>query len=65
MSIITPPVTYFYAAFFTIGGIMAVIFIVLIILWLPEHRSRSNKLLTSFAASDLFVGLTVFPITVY
>jgi len=67
MSIITPPVTYFYAAFFTIGGIMAVIsnFIVLIILWLPEHRSRSNKLLTSLAASDLFVGLTVFPITAY
>jgi len=67
MSVITPPVTYIYAVFFIIGGIIATIanIMVLIILWFPEHRSRSNKILTSLAASDFLVGLLVFPMTAY
>ena len=67
MTIIQPPITYIYSVFFILGGIIAVMAnaIVLRILWFPEYRSRSNRILTSLAISDFLVGLVVFPLTAF
>lgn len=67
MSTITPPITYVYGIFFICGALVAVVgnVLALLVLWIPTHRSRSNKILTSLAISDLLVGIVVFPITAY
>ena len=67
MADLTPPTTTIYGVLFIIGSVFTVIAntMVLVILWMPRNRSRSNKILTSLAVSDLLVGLVVFPINAY
>ena len=67
MADLTPPTTTIYGVLFIIGSVFTIIAntMVLVILWMPKNRSRSNKILTSLAVSDLLVGLVVFPINSY
>ena len=67
MADLTTPTTTIYGVLFIIGSVFTVIAntMVLVILWMPRNRSRSNKILTSLAVSDLLVGLVVFPINSY
>ncbi|XP_066929058.1 rhodopsin-like [Clytia hemisphaerica] len=67
MADLTTPTTTIYGAFFIMGSVFTIIAnsLVLIVLWMPSNRSRSNKILTSLAVSDLLVGLVVFPINAY
>ena len=67
MAYLQAPTTTIYGVLFIIGSVFTVIAnsMVLVILWMPRNRSRSNKILTSLAVSDLLVGLVVFPINSY
>lgn len=67
MSLIGPPTTNIFAAFFICGGITAIVgnVIALVILFImpAAQKSLSNKVLTALALCDLLVGAIVFPIT--
>lgn len=67
MTTILPPITYVYGIFFILGGFVATMWnvIALVVLWMPVHRPRSNKILTSLALSDLLVGAILFPFSGY
>jgi len=58
---------YIYGSLSILGGLVAAVgnLVALYIIWMPGHRSKSNKILTSLAVSDALTGLVVFPLNAY
>eukprot|EP00111_Clytia_hemisphaerica_P015097 TCONS_00044474-protein len=56
-----------YGILFILCGIVAAVgnIIAFYILWMPDQRNKSNKILSSLAISDALTGLVVFPINAY
>ena len=56
-----------YGTLFILCGIVAALgnIIAFYILWMPDQRNKSNKILSSLAISDALTGLVVFPLNAY
>ena len=67
LSLIVPPETYIYGYLFAISAFIAAVVntIALIVLWMPQHRSKSNRILTSLVISDMLTGYVLFPLNSY
>ena len=64
MNYLTPPTTQVYGMLSIFAAIFAACgnTLVLIVLWMPNQRIKSNKILTSLAISDSLVGYVLLPI---
>lgn len=59
--------TQIYGALFIAAGVIAAICnsLAIVIIWMPGHRTRSNRILTSLVISDALFGYILLPLIAY